>query len=314
MWPDHNRDGRAMRCNVPMASILPTPEEIPALLPARGSIAWRAAGDLRLMAGAGYALLLQVSHPTVGAGVSEHSDFAADPWGRLLRTLDYVNGTIYGGPELAGEIGRRVRAIHTHIKGVRPDGVRYHALEPEAYAWVHATLAQSIVHSHRWLGSPMKRREEEEFWSQWRLLGRLVGVRDRDLPESWSDFHPYFQRMVAEVLEDTPAVHEVIDTLGRPATPPVGVGPNLWKLMRVPMGANAKLVTAGLLGGELRARFGLEWSRGHERRFRAVAAASRATGPFLLGPFREFGPTYLRWRRNALERGDVAAPRAVATA
>ena len=36
----------------------------------------------------------------------------SDPWGRLLRTLDYVNGTVYGGPALAGEIGRRVRDVH----------------------------------------------------------------------------------------------------------------------------------------------------------------------------------------------------------
>jgi uncharacterized protein (DUF2236 family) len=43
---------------------------------------------VRLFTAAGDALLLQVSHPTVGAGVSEYSDFKADPWGRLFRTLD----------------------------------------------------------------------------------------------------------------------------------------------------------------------------------------------------------------------------------
>ena len=294
--------------------VLPTREEIPALLPARGSVTWRAAADPRLLAGAGYALVLQVSHPTVGAGVSEHSNFAADPWGRLLRTLDYVNGTIYGGPELAGEIGRRVRGIHTSIKGVKPDGERYHALEPGAYAWVHATLAQSIVEGHRRLGSPMSRRDQEVFWAQWRRLGRLVGVRDRDLPETWAGFGPYFDRVVAEDLENTPTVHEVLDTLGSPATPPVAIAPNLWKLLRIPMGANARLVTTGLLPAELRGRFGLRWGRSEERRFRALAAASRASGPFLFGPFREFGPVYVRWRRAALERGDVAGPARAAVA
>jgi uncharacterized protein (DUF2236 family) len=106
------------------------------------------ASDVRLMAGAGYALMLQVSHPVVGAGVSEHSNFRADPWGRLLRTLDFTTSMVYGGPELAWETGRRVRQMHKHIKGELPNGEPYHSLEPEAYAWVHATLADSIIRSH----------------------------------------------------------------------------------------------------------------------------------------------------------------------
>src|SRR4051794_18954650 len=117
-----------------MPSVLPSPEEIPLLVPQPGGPVWRAANDIRTMSTAGYALILQVAHPTVGAGVGQHSNFAADPWSRLLRTLDYVNGTIYGGPDLAAEIGRRVRGMHRSIKGVRPDGERYHALEPAAYA------------------------------------------------------------------------------------------------------------------------------------------------------------------------------------
>src|SRR5215203_4705573 len=87
-------------------SILPAPDEFAELVPARDSPVWRYASDIRLVAAAGYALLLQVAHPVVGAGVAEHSNFQEDPWGRLHRTLDYVNGTIYGGPQLAGEIGR----------------------------------------------------------------------------------------------------------------------------------------------------------------------------------------------------------------
>src|SRR4051794_20825301 len=113
--------------------LLPTAEEAPALVPQPGSPAWRIAGDARLLAGAGYALLLQVAHPVVGAGVAEHSDYRRDPWNRLWRTLDFVNLSVFGGPEAAADVGRRTRALHTRIKGVRPDGERYHALEPEAF-------------------------------------------------------------------------------------------------------------------------------------------------------------------------------------
>src|SRR3954470_21817861 len=99
-----------------MPSVLPSPDEVPFLVPQRGGPVWRAAGDVRTLSTAGYALLLQVAHPTVGAGVAQHSNFAADPWGRLLRTLDYVNGTIYGGPEPAPGSRRRRRGRHTALK------------------------------------------------------------------------------------------------------------------------------------------------------------------------------------------------------
>lgn len=290
-------------------SILPSPDELPELVPKAGSVVWRVAGDTRLLPTAGYALLLQVAHPTVGAGVAEHSDFAADPWGRLLRTLDYVHGTIYGGPALAGEIGRRVRLLHRGFRGTRPDGEPYHALEPDAYAWVHATLASAMVDGHRMLGRPLGPDEEQAFWDDWRRLGRVVGVRPHDLPARWREFRTYFTRVVEEELADTEMVHVVFETLARPQPPPVsGVHPALWNLLLRPAGRHAQLVTAGLLPPLLRERFGLDWTPAHDRLFRVIAAASRASSPLVVGPLREFGPHYLRWRRAALQRGDVAAP------
>lgn len=288
--------------------VMPTDEEMPGLVPRPGSIVWRAAGDSRLLPTAGYALLLQVAHPTVGAGVAEHSNFAADPWGRLLRTLDYVHGSIYGGPRLAGQIGRRVRAMHTSIKGVRPDGTAYHALEPDAYAWVHATLAVAMIDGHRTLGAALGPQDQADFWRDWLKLGRLVGVRERDLPADWIDVPDYFQAVVDGVLEDTETVHVVLDSLARPLAPPVpALPPVLWAAMRAPAGRHVQLMTKGLLPPELRERFGLSWGAAERRLFELMAATSRASAPLIRGPLREFGPHYLRWRREALERGDVAA-------
>src|SRR5919109_991090 len=113
-------------------SVLPSPGEWARLAPAPGSVVWQRASDPRVLLTAGYALVLQVSHPTVGAGVSEHSSFREDPWGRLLRTLDAFYGLVYGGPQAAAELGRRLREMHCTIKGVTAGGRRYHALEPEA--------------------------------------------------------------------------------------------------------------------------------------------------------------------------------------
>lgn len=290
------------------SSVLPDREEWPALAPTPGSPVWRAFNDVRLLSTAGYALLLQVSHPTVGHGVHQYSSFAKDPWGRLLRTLDYVHGTIYGGPELAGSIGARVRGMHKTIKGELPDGERYHAMEPDAFAWVHATLGVSVVEGHRVFTRPMTRPEIDAFWRQWRDVGRLVGVRERDLPEDWRDFEAYVADMVATTLEWTPAVPEVMETLTAAAPPDLpGMHPALWRILRSPMGSQLRVQSVGLLPRELRHRLGLPWTPRDARTFRMLAAVSRRAGPLMRGPLAEFGPHYVRWRRRALERGDVAS-------
>ncbi len=284
-----------------MASVLPHPDEVASLVPAQGSTAWRYAGDARLIATGAYAILLQVAHPTVGAGVSEHSDFRADPWGRLLRTLDYSYAMTYGGPALAGEMGRRIREMHKRIRGRRPDGEPYSALEPEAYAWVHATLVHSIVKGHSLLGRPMSTARIEELYAEWRRSGRLIGVRERDLPEDWSAFGDYFERMVAERLECTPAVGEVLEALESPARPPVRFLPELaWRLARLPAVRQNVLITRGLLPSTLRERFGIGWTRRQQRELMLLASASRAATPLLPRAVRNVGPSYLRWRRQAI--------------
>jgi uncharacterized protein (DUF2236 family) len=59
------------------SALLPSEEEIGSLVPGPESVLWRYGADARLMAGSGCALVLQVAHPTVGAGVREHSDYAS---------------------------------------------------------------------------------------------------------------------------------------------------------------------------------------------------------------------------------------------
>ena len=266
------------------------------------------ASDIRLMAGAGYALMLQVSHPVVGAGVSEHSNFRADPWGRLLRTLDFTTSVVYGGPDLAWETGRRVRKMHRHIKGELPDGEPYHSLEPEPYAWVHATLADSIVRSHMRFVGPVDHRSLETFWSEWKGVGRLLGVRDRDLPARWDAFPEYFDAMIEERLEPTDSVTDVLEALAKPPPPEVkGMSDGLWQALRVPAARGAKLGTVGLMPAALRAKLGLEWTSSQQLELRAVGAASRRSGIILPGSLRNFGPSYLRWRAAAIARGEVAS-------
>jgi uncharacterized protein (DUF2236 family) len=295
---------------MPPSPVMPPAGDWPLLTPGSDSVTWRRAGDARVLLAAGYALLLQVSHPTVGAGVSEHSQFRHDPWGRLLRTLDYTCTMVYGGPDAAGEMGGRIRAFHKQISGYTPDGRRYHALEPEAYAWVHATLADAIVLAHEHFGRPFNAEQRQLLWVQWRSVGRLLGVRDRDLPPDWPGFRDYFDAMVDQRLEHTPAVDEVLDALARPVPP--GLSERFepaWPIVRLPLAHVLGLASIGLLPAALRRRFGVRWSRAKELQLRAAGAGLRAATPLMPSWLRNTGPGYLRWRAEAIARGDVAAAR-----
>jgi uncharacterized protein (DUF2236 family) len=290
------------------ARVMPAPELWGALAPRPGTIAWQRAGDVRLLLAAGYALLLQVSHPVVGAGVSEHSQFRRDPWGRLLRTLDYSYTMVYGGPRAAGEMGARIRAMHRPIRGTLPDGRAYHALEPRAYAWVHATLADAIVLAHARFGDPLDSHERERFWAEWRTMGQLLGIRERDLPVDWAAFRDYFAATVERDLRRTAAVDEVLAALARPAPPAAHA---LWRaafgVARFPLAHVLPLASVGLLAPQLRRRFGAPFSTVQALQLRALGAALRSVGPLLPPPLKIVGPRYLRVRAGA--PGGLGPPR-----
>ena len=287
-----------------MAGVFPEHEEALRLAVGPESITWRRAGDMRTMFGAGAALLLQVAHPTVAAGVREHSDFKADPWGRLWRTLDYVHMLVYGGPENAIGTGRAMRAMHQRIKGVAPDGRRYHALEPVAYAWVHATLAATIVGSHERFGRPLTPDQRARFWDEWRGLGRLLGIREGDLPETWPAFCAYVNEMCATTLEPSDVVDDVLGSLAEPTPPDVrGLGPRAWKAITLPTSHTMQLATIGLLPRAARRALDLEWTRANELELNAIGRVSRAATPVMPRSLRVVGPGYLRWRRDAIAGG-----------
>ena len=267
----------------------------------------RIAGDARLMVGAPYALLLQVAHPVVSAGVAEHSNFQEDPYGRLVRTLDYVNVSVFGDDATAAEMGRRTREMHKRIKGLMPDGTHYHSLEPGPFAWVHATLVHSILKVAATFGRAPGAAERETFYEDWRVLGEHIGVRERDLPATHAEFADYVATMEREALEDTESARTVLHTLMKPKAPPIPyVTDGVWGAARWPATRVARLTTLGLLGPVPRDRLHLSWSRSRQRQFDALAAAHRAAGPVLPRSAREFGPTYLRHRRTALARQGFA--------
>ncbi|MCP3767906.1 MULTISPECIES: oxygenase MpaB family protein [unclassified Streptomyces] len=246
---------------------------------APGSLLWDIAGDIRLLLSLPAALVLQVAHPAVGAGVDDHSVFRTDPWGRAERSLDSLQLWIYGG-EQAFEEGRRLRRLHKDISGTDTRGRPYHALTPAHYAWVHATAYPVFLRAARYLSHPL---DERRLYDELLRLGAVLGIKQRDMPRTPEEFWPYFDTMVREELERTPVVAELLDPR-RPIPPPAGAGTflrRIWPVLRPPLARLHVFVTTGLLPPAVREHLGLAWTARDERGLRLLGAVVRTVVPLL---------------------------------
>jgi uncharacterized protein (DUF2236 family) len=134
-------------------------------------------------------------------------------------------------------------------------------------------------------------------------------VRDQDLPDSWSGFREYFERMTTEELVHTESVDRVLTAIRRVPPPPVRVPQLLWRAIRIPAGDALRLGGVGPMSPELRRRLGISWSWRDQARFRALGAASRSLSPVLPDSLRVTGPAQLQWREEAIERGPLGIGR-----
>ncbi|MGW0876054.1 oxygenase MpaB family protein [Streptomyces sp. NPDC002740] len=276
----HTSD-RATRLNAGKAE---TPAQIRA--PRRGGVVWRRFGDARAALMAPQLLLLQVSHPVVGAGVADHSNFRAEPWPRLIRTLLSLTTVVYGGQEAATAEARRLLHVHTGMKGTDSRGHRYHALNPEAYHWVHATLVKGPVDAQRLFGKGMSADELDEYYRGMRDVGRIWGLEDHHLPPDWPSFLDYYDDMVIHRLEFNRSVQDVLDELASPAKPFRRLPGPLWSPLARLAAHYALLVTVGTLPPVLRERLHLTWSARQERALRRFARVVRVTMALVLPPLR----------------------------
>ncbi|WP_327112366.1 DUF2236 domain-containing protein [Streptomyces sp. NBC_01341] len=254
--------------------------------PPPGGVLWSLAGDIRGLLMLPAALTLQVAHPAVGAGVDDHSVFRTDPWGRGERSLRSLQLWVYGG-EAAAEEGRRLRKLHRTIQGTDTRGRRYHALTPANYAWVHATGFPVYQHASRYLVRPLTQAQERALYREWLQVGRILGLRDEDMPATIEAFWPYYRTMLADEVEATTVVRELVAADAR--VPPPDRGPLVlrlalraaWPLLLPPLAVFRRFITVGLMPPDAREAIGLDWTPRQERRLRRFGAVVRAIVPLL---------------------------------
>ena len=142
------------------------------------SVTWRVHGDVMSMMVGGIAgLLLQMLHPSVLAGVWDHSNFRADMHGRLRRTARFIALTTYGGQAEAEAVIARVRSIHDRVRGTLPDGLPYVANDPSLLAWVHVTEATSFLDAWMRYGEPgMSAADQDRYFAEMARVADALGA------------------------------------------------------------------------------------------------------------------------------------------
>lgn len=241
----------------------------------------RVSGESAVVFGGGCALLLEVAHPLVAAGVSEHSNYRTDPFGRLSRTLEAMSAMAFGSVADALEAARRVEASHERVRGRLAQavggfavGTPYHGRDPELVRWVWATLVDTARAVYERFVGPIPAEGLEAYHREHAVIGRLLGVPPEMAPESRAAFSAYWAGMVDG--------------------PDLAVGPAARDIARFVLenpqalgGGRVRALTAALLPARLRAEYGLDWDEARAERIERWAAEIRSLRPVdSVGPSR----------------------------
>src|SRR6202043_1781961 len=87
------------------------------------SVSWRLDREAAVFLGAGRALLLQLAHPWVAAAIAEQSPVLADPLGRFHRPFHVMVTMVFGTPDQALAVARRLYRRHAMVVGILPAAI-----------------------------------------------------------------------------------------------------------------------------------------------------------------------------------------------
>ncbi|MGI8862856.1 MAG: oxygenase MpaB family protein [Solirubrobacteraceae bacterium] len=149
------------------------------------------------------ALLMQAAHPLAVSGLLAHTTALDEPYERLARTAATLSTIGFGSRAEADAITKHVRAMHRRVRGRtkeqvgrHPPGTPYRADDPELLLWVLFTLVDSALVVYRKYVGSLTRREEAAYWEDYKVVGRLFGLSDSDLPHTLRDLDAYRRRML----------------------------------------------------------------------------------------------------------------------
>jgi len=243
---------------------------------------WQVDREMVLLLAGGRALLMQLAHPKVAAGVAEHSHFKADPLGRLYRTMSAMWSIVFDETSAARASLEQVKSVHRRIHGIVspaesfPFGTHYDALDIELLLWVHATLIDSAMVAYDLLVKPLAPDEKARYYDDSKKLAHLFEIPETLVPPSLVVFNKYVKSIMAG---NEIAVGPIACALAEEI-----LYPRPWILK--PAGPLFRLITAGLLPERLREGYRIGWDKRKEKAFRLLVNGIRHLRPLVPSPLR----------------------------
>jgi len=220
------------------------------------SITWKVNREVIVIASWGRAILLQLAHPAVAAGVHGHSSFRGSFHSRFRRLRSTVGAMLsltFGDTEQMITTAAAINTIHDRVRG---EG--YSAHDPELQRWVHATLLESIPLTYELLVGPLTRRERDRYCSEAAIMEPLLGMPAGWLPRDSAQLDTYMREMLAgKSLVVTDTSRALARALLYPPRWYVA-----WPAFRA-----MQLVTIGSLPPSIRRAYGFEWRTRDARAF-----------------------------------------------
>ena len=237
---------------------------------AADSVARRINRESFLLLGGTAALLMQVAHPLVAAGVDQHSDFRRSPIPRLMRTVDTTLAIVFGDRGTAERAFRRIDRVHAPVRGSASDGRAYRARDPRLMLWVQTTLVLTSLRWYETVMGPLAPAERASYWEEAKVFAGSLGVPHHLCPATLADLEEYERVMLrTEVIPDATAIAVARDVL-RPLGP-----------VPLPIYWANDAITAGLLPPPLRDAFALRYGPTERRIHRAIVSAIQLSRPVL---------------------------------
>ena len=226
------------------------------------------------------ALLIQACHPLAFAGLTANTQGRDAPFQRLSHTAKVLEGIFFGSRAEADRLTRRVRAMHSRVRGTidapagpHPAGSPYRADDPEFLLWILACTADSALAVYERFARRLTRGEREAFWQDYLVFGELFGLPREEAPATYAEFRGYMtERIASDDLHLTDEARELGRTVAFDLPLPRHRQPALRAINHA---------VAGLLPRRVRELYGIPWSPAHELALEALAVSVRSSRPLL---------------------------------
>ena len=267
------------------ASELPTNSKIQPRPLGPDSLTWKDFGSKIYQIILQQAFILQSAHPVINAAVTKDKKYKYDPWGRARNSIKLLWPIVYSRPEKAIEMGKQLRELHRQIKGVDKDGKKYHALDPEAYSWVHITGFDANVRLHEIFGKPLTPEQRKQAFEEWKQMGAMLGIIDKYIPQTEEEYWKLFNQMIEERLQWGEALDDLMDpwNIAKWPKPPEArwMPTFIWKAIAIPTSWMVHKITVATLPLNFRARFQIRYNSWDQFVFRSFVVMVKMLYPLV---------------------------------